>query len=45
MRIDPIEAKPDPFENLTPLQNRSRKAAIAIAFIGVFVWVIKILVL
>jgi hypothetical protein len=45
MRIDPIEAKPDPFESLTPLQNRSRKAAIAIAFIGVFVWVIKILVL
>jgi hypothetical protein len=45
MRIDPIEAKPDLFENLTPLQNRSRKAAIAIAFIGVFVWVIKILVL
>jgi len=45
MRIDPIETKPDPFKDLTPLQNRSRKAAIAIAFIGVFVWVIKILFL
>jgi hypothetical protein len=45
MRIDPIEAKPDPFKDLTPLQNKSRKAAIAIAFIGVFIWAIKILFL
>jgi len=45
MRIDPIEAKPDPYKDLTPLQNKSRKAAIAIAFTGVFVWVVKILFL
>ncbi|MDN3579767.1 hypothetical protein [Mucilaginibacter flavus] len=45
MRIDPIEPEPDPFEHLTPLQNKSRKAAIVVSFIGVFVWVIKILFL
>jgi len=45
MRIDPKGLKPDPFKDLTVLQNRSRKAAIILAFIGVYVWVLKILFL
>jgi hypothetical protein len=43
MRIKPTEKKGDVFKDLTPLEQKSRKAAIAFAFIGVFVWAVKIL--
>lgn len=35
----------DPYKHLTPLQNTTRIMAIVIAFVGVFIWVIKILFL
>ena len=43
MRLEPKKKGLDPFENLSPIQKKSRKAAIVVAFIGSFVWVIKIL--
>ena len=45
MRIDPPKPQKDPFEDLSPLQKKTRKAAIVFAFIGVFVWAVKILFL
>jgi hypothetical protein len=45
MRIDPVEAKPDPFEELTPLQKKIRKTALFVSFVGVYFWVVKILFL
>ncbi|WP_162996424.1 hypothetical protein [Mucilaginibacter celer] len=45
MRIDPPEIEKDPYEDLTPLQKKTRKATIWFAFIGVFVWAVKILFL
>lgn len=44
MKVKPVST-PDPFAELTPLQQKTRKIAIAIAFIGVFVWAVKILFL
>lgn len=44
MSVKPV-LKPDPFAELTPLQQKTRKIAIVVAFIGVFVWVVKILFL
>ena len=44
MRIEPQQPQ-DKYKDLSLLQKRSRKAAIAVAFCGVFVWVIKILFL
>ncbi|MET3980145.1 hypothetical protein ABIB62_002515 [Mucilaginibacter sp. UYP25] len=43
MRIKPAEKKGNVFEDLTPMEQKNRKAAIAFAFIGVFVWAAKIL--
>jgi len=43
MKIVPKNSRADVFENLTPLEQKTRKAAIVMAFIGVFVWVAKIL--
>ncbi|MGY4538277.1 hypothetical protein ACVW0P_002697 [Mucilaginibacter sp. UYNi724] len=43
MKIIPAEKKGDVFEDLTPMEQKTRKAAIAFAFIGVFVWAAKIL--
>ncbi|MES2266113.1 MAG: hypothetical protein V4520_05110 [Bacteroidota bacterium] len=43
MRIKPTETQGDVFEDLTPLEQKTRKAAIVFAFIGVFVWAAKIL--
>jgi hypothetical protein len=44
MRIEPvIKVKVYPFKNLTKAQNTARLAAIALAFVGVFVWMFKIL--
>jgi len=43
MRLEPKKQELDPFENLSPLQKKTRKAAIVVAFIGSFAWVIKIL--
>jgi hypothetical protein len=43
MRIDPvIKIKEDPFKNLTKVEKYARKAAIALAFVAVFVWLFKI---
>lgn len=42
---DIAENSRNEFAHLTPLQQRTRKAAIALAFIGVFVWAVKILFL
>jgi hypothetical protein len=33
----------DPFKDLTPLQRRCLTAAIILAFLGIFIWVFKIL--
>lgn len=43
MRITPTDKKSDPNDELTPLEKRTRKAAIIFAFIGVFCWAAKIL--
>jgi hypothetical protein len=42
MRIDPVE-KSDEFDQLTPLEKGTRIASIMLAFVGVFVWAVKIL--
>lgn len=44
MRIEP-KFREDKYKDLPLLQQRSRKAAIVVAFCGAFVWVIKILFL
>jgi hypothetical protein len=33
----------DPFKDLTPLQRKTLTVAIIVAFLGIFVWFIKIL--
>ncbi|WP_203234953.1 hypothetical protein [Mucilaginibacter terrigena] len=43
MRIKPAEKEGDVFKDLTPLEQKTRKAAIVLAFVGVFVWAAKIL--
>ncbi|WP_186461729.1 hypothetical protein [Mucilaginibacter pallidiroseus] len=43
MRIEPVKQETDKFAQLTPLERQTRKAAIALAFLGVFVWTFKIL--
>lgn len=43
MKIVPRERDTDIFKDLTPLEQQTRKAAIVVAFIGVFVWAAKIL--
>jgi hypothetical protein len=43
MKITPKPIKTDVYEELTPLEQKTRKAAIILAFIGVFVWTAKIL--
>lgn len=43
MRIKPEETGEDVFKDLTPLEQKTRMAAIALAFVGVFVWAAKIL--
>jgi len=45
MKITPAQDEEDIFKDLTPLEKKTRKAAIAFAFVGVFVWTIKILFL
>ncbi|WP_156088739.1 hypothetical protein [Mucilaginibacter pedocola] len=46
MKILPQEnIKKDPYEDLTPLENKTRKVAIAFVFVGVFFWAVKILFL
>ncbi|WP_448700098.1 hypothetical protein ACFGVR_23295 [Mucilaginibacter sp. AW1-3] len=43
MRIDPVEkVKDDPFKDLTTTQKITRKIAIAVAFGGVFIWLLKV---
>ncbi|MCO5935202.1 hypothetical protein NAF17_06595 [Mucilaginibacter sp. RB4R14] len=43
MRKKSTEKKGDVFEDLTTLEQKSRKVAIAFAFVSVFVWAVKIL--
>jgi hypothetical protein len=43
MRIEPQIQPPDKYKDLSVLQKRTRMAAIIVAFCGVFVWVVKIL--
>jgi hypothetical protein len=43
MKLEPRKKELNPFENLSSIQKTSRKAAIIVAFIGSFAWVIKIL--
>jgi len=43
MKITPKENKADIFKDLTPLEQKTRRVAIFLAFFGVFVWVFKIL--
>jgi len=43
VRIDPVEkVKDDPFKDLNKTQKITRKIAIAVAFIGVFIWFMKV---
>jgi hypothetical protein len=36
MRIKPAENEDDIFKDLTPLEQKTRKAAIVLAFVGVY---------
>jgi hypothetical protein len=46
MKITPKNnLKADPFAGLSPLEQKTRKAAIAFVFVGVFFWAVKILFL
>jgi hypothetical protein len=45
MRIDPPKEAAGRFNGLTPLEQKTRKVSIAVAFVGVFVWAVKILFL
>ena len=45
MKIKPQEDEADIYKDLTPLEQKTRKASIVFAFVGVFVWTIKILFL
>jgi hypothetical protein len=46
MKITPnTKSKVDPYEGLSPLENKTRKAAIIFVFAGVFFWAVKILIL
>ncbi|WP_255486812.1 hypothetical protein [Mucilaginibacter sp. SP1R1] len=42
MRIEP-KITLDKYKDLTPVQRKTRRVAIVVAFCGVFVWAIKIL--
>jgi hypothetical protein len=43
MKIEHKKKAADPFKDLTAIQRRSLTVAIVVAFIGIFVWFIKIL--
>lgn len=46
MKITPqVKIKVDPYKGLSPLENKTRKAAIIFVFFGVFFWAVKILFL
>jgi len=43
VRIDPEkDSTIDPFKDLTPTQKVTRKVAIVLAFVAVFIWLIKV---
>jgi len=43
VRIDPENTtKEDPFKDLTKVQKVTRWVALAVAFVGVFIWFFKI---
>lgn len=43
MKIIPEDSKKDIYEDLTPTERITRWASIILAFLGVFVWSVKIL--
>lgn len=44
MRIDPlIKETEDLYKNLTSVEKKARKVAILVAFVGVFIWMFKII--
>ncbi len=44
MRIEPIiKPKDTRFDHLTDVEKKARKVAIAVAFLGVFIWMFKII--
>jgi hypothetical protein len=44
MRIDPVNNEvEDPYRDLLPLDKVMRKIAIAVAFVGVFIWFFKVI--
>jgi len=44
MRVEPAKReKIDLFKDLSPIHKVTRKVAIAVAFVGVFVWLFKIM--
>ena len=44
MRIEPAKReKIDPYKDLSPVHKVTRKVAIVVAFVGVFVWLFKIM--
>ncbi|MES2275069.1 MAG: hypothetical protein V4592_03540 [Bacteroidota bacterium] len=45
MKEKPKAVAPDPFEHLTKSQNAKRKVAIIVAFVGVFIWFVKVMFL
>jgi len=43
VRTDPEKkVKDDPFKNLTKTQKTTRKIALVIAFLGVYIWFLKV---
>lgn len=45
MKEKPKAITEDPFKGLTKQQNARRKAAIIVAFVGVFIWFMKVIFL
>jgi nitrate reductase NapE component len=44
MRIDPVKAEEtDVYYELKPVEKISRRVAIVVAFVGVFVWFFKVI--
>jgi hypothetical protein len=44
MRIDPlIKETENLFQHLTGVEKKARKVAILVAFVGVFIWMFKII--
>lgn len=43
MRIDPVNIdENNPYKDLSPLDKIMRRVAILVAFVGVFIWALKV---